>query len=242
MVHPIQNHKESKMLKSKAPKYIAEALGTFFLVFTGCAAVVVNNLYQGALGHLGISLVFGWIVLAMIYTVGHISGAHLNPAVTLAFIYSGRLPRHEGPLYILGQLTGSLLAAVALKIIFVDSPISWGETIPSGSWAQSFLMEYLLTSLLMFVVMGVATDHRAEGTMAGVAIGGTICLAALIGGPISGASLNPVRSLAPAILSGHFDHHWIYWVAPILGGLTGVFMYQKIACFSETNPTKSGCC
>lgn len=208
--------------------YLAEALGTFCLVFAGTGAVIVNQVTGGQVTGLGIGLVFGLIVLAMIYTLGHISGAHLNPAVTLAFFSTGRHPTKEMAPYMIAQLTGAVVASVTLRFIFSGHSTTLGATLPAESWIQSFAMEFVLTFMLMFVIMGVAHDDRAEGWMAGVAIGATITLEAIFGGPISGASMNPARSFAPALVSGNFQSHWIYWAAPILGSITGAQVYQLI--------------
>lgn len=209
-------------------RYLAEALGTFCLVFAGTGAVIVNQVTGGQVTGLGIGLVFGLIVLAMIYTVGHISGAHLNPAVTLAFFSAGRHPAKEIAPYLAAQLTGAIVASVLLRFIFSGHPTNLGATLPAESWIQSFVLEYVLTFMLMFVIMGVARNDRAEGLMAGVAIGATITLEAIFGGPISGASMNPARSFAPAFVSGNFQFHWIYWAAPILGSVTGAQVYRLI--------------
>lgn len=216
------------MTRLNHARYLAEALGTFCLVFTGTGAIIVNQVTGGQVTGLGIGLVFGLIVLAMIYTVGHISGAHLNPAVTLAFFCAGRHPAKEIAPYLSAQLTGAIVASVLLRFIFSGHPTNLGATLPAESWAQSFALEFVLTFMLMFVIMGVAHDDRAEGLMAGVAIGATIALEAIFGGPISGASMNPARSFAPALVSGNFQFHWIYWAAPILGSITGAQSYQLI--------------
>jgi aquaporin Z len=214
-------------MKNRARKYGAEAIGTFIVVFAGTGSVVVNEVSGGKIGQLGIGLVFGLIVLAMIYTLGRISGAHLNPAVTLGFVVGGKMDFREVPFYWIAQIGGALLASCALKTIFMDSR-DLGITLPSGSWSQSFALEFILSLILMFVIMGVAHDERAEGMMAGVAIGATIALEAVFGGPISGASMNPARSIAPAIVSGNFNFLWIYCVAPLLGTAAGSFLYERI--------------
>lgn len=212
----------------KARKYAAEALGTFFLVFAGTGSVIVDAASGGKLGVVGIGLAWGLIVLAMIYAIGHVSGAHMNPAVTLGFWSAGRHPAGEIAPYVAAQIAGALAASGALRLMFPADATGLGSTLPSGGAAQAFAMEVALTALLMFVVMGVATDDRAEGTMAGIAIGATIALEALFGGPVSGASMNPARSFAPALVSGHLAANWIYWMAPILGSLAGVWAYGLI--------------
>ena len=216
------------MLSEKSPKYLAEAVGTFCLVFAGTGAIVVNQVSQGRVTHLGISLVFGLIVLAMIYTIGHISGAHMNPAVTLGFYSAGRHPKGEIAPYVLAQLVGALAASISLKLMFLGQSTNLGATLPAGSDLQSFMLEFIMTFMLMFTIMGVATDDRAEGAMAGIAIGAMIALEAAFGGPISGASMNPARSFAPALVAGNFAHHWIYWAAPILGAIFGALVYRLI--------------
>jgi aquaporin Z len=226
---------------ARLPKYLAEGLGTFCLVFAGTGAVIVNQVSGGQVTHVGVSLVFGLIVLAMIYSIGYISGAHMNPAVTLGFLSSGRLPRQEFFPYLTAQLAGAVLASAALRLIFPEAP-TLGQTVPAGSWAQSFALESIMTFILMFVVMAVATDDRAQGIMAGVAIGATIALEALLGGPVSGASMNPARSFAPALLSGVFAHHWIYWAAPILGSVSGAWAYRFVQCESPQGSSKGSCC
>lgn len=225
----------------KMPKYLAEMIGTFCLVFGGCGAMIVDQLTAGRVSHLGVSLVFGLVVLAMVYSVGHISGAHLNPAVTLGFYSAKRLEGREVPFYILFQIAGALLASLSLRAIF-GAGTQLGLTVPSGSWGQSFILEGILTFMLMFVVMGVATDHRAKGMMAGVAIGATICLEAVLAGPISGASMNPARSLGPALASGVFHHQWLYWVAPIGGSLLGASAYKLVQCQIPGKASGSACC
>lgn len=229
-------------MKKFIPKYIAEALGTFFLVLTGCGAAIVNDLTQGHLSTVGVGLVFGFIVMAMVYSIGHISGAHMNPAVTLGFFAARRLSGKETPFYLGAQFIGAILASLTLKIIFLNAESTWSVTQPTGSQLQSFLIEYFFSFLLMFVIMGVATDYRSQGVMAGVAIGGTIALEAIVGGPISGASMNPARSFGPALVSGIWNAHWIYWIAPILGCLTGATLYRLIACDQGTSESKTGCC
>lgn len=216
------------MKRLKNPRYLAEALGTFCLVFAGTGAVIVNQITGGEVTGLGISFVFGLVVLAMIYTVGHISGAHLNPAVTLAFFSAGRHSAKETVPYVIAQLIGAIAASVTLNFIFYGQQTTLGATLPAGAWTQSFALEFFLTFMLMFVIMGVAHDDRAEGLMAGVAIGSTIALEAILGGPVSGGSMNPARSFAPALVSGNFQWHWIYWAAPILGSVTGAQIYQLI--------------
>jgi MIP family channel proteins len=205
-------------------KYCAEAIGTFCLVFAGTGAIVVNDVSGGAVTHVGVALTFGLVVMAMIYAVGDSSGAHLNPAVTIGFWLSRRLPAPAVAPYLASQLIGALAASLLLASLFTHDTL--GTTRPAGSAAQSFILETALTAILMFVILGVATGAKEKGVLAGVAVGGVIALEALFAGPISGASMNPARSLAPAIVSGHFEHLWIYLAAPILGGSIGVIGHK----------------
>jgi MIP family channel proteins len=204
----------------------AEALGTFALVFFGCGAIVVED-ERGGLGLLGISLAFGGVVLVMVYAIGHVSGAHINPAVTLALAARGRFAWSGVPGYVAAQIVGALVAAVVLRASLGDVA-SLGATSPSGSDGQSFVWEFILTATLLVVIVSVATDSRAVAAGAPIAIGGTIALASLVGGPISGASLNPARSFAPAVVSGELGSLWIYLTAPVLGALAGAFAYDAI--------------
>ena len=215
-------------MRSERSKLLAEAVGTFCLVFAGTGAVVVDQVTGGKVTGLGVSLVFGLVVLAMIYTIGHVSGAHMNPAVTLAFCSAGRHKASEVLPYVAAQLAGAVAASLVLKHLFAGQATSLGVTLPAGSAAQSFVLEAILSFMLMLTIMGVATDDRAEGEMAGIAIGGMVALEAAFGGPISGASMNPARSFAPALATGNFAHHWIYWVAPILGMFLGAQAYRLI--------------
>ena len=209
-------------------KYLAETIGTFCLVFAGTGSIVVNQVTGGQVGVVGIGLVFGLVVLAMIYTVGHISGAHLNPAVTLGFYSGGRHSGREVLPYVLAQLLGAVLASSVLRFIFYGARTNLGVTQPAGLPVQSLALEFILTFMLMFVILGVATGDRVEGVMAGVAIGATIGLEAIFAGPICGASMNPARSFAPALLTGQFAGHWIYWTGPILGSLAGARCFKVL--------------
>lgn len=200
----------------KPNRLLAECLGTFGLVFCGCGAIVVNDLFGGQPGHVGVSAVFGLIVMAMIYSFGNVSGAHINPAVTIAFAAAGRFKRAEVLPYVGSQITGAVAAALALKLLFPAHP-DLGTTLPAGPTAQAFGMEVLLSFLLMLVILNVSTGHKEKGIMAGAAIGATVGLAALFGGPVTGASMNPARSLGPAVASGHFDALWLYLAAPVVG-------------------------
>lgn len=202
-------------------KYIAELFGTFAMVFAGTGAIITNDISGGAVTHVGISITFGLIVLAMIYTVGEVSGAHLNPAVTLGFWMAGRLRGVLVLPYVASQITGALLASVFLLSIFPGHP-TLGSTNPTGSATQSFLLELVLTWILMLVILGVSTGAKEKGVIAGVAVGAVIALEALFAGPISGASMNPARSLGPALVSRHFESLWVYLVAPVVGAFIAI--------------------
>jgi aquaporin Z len=206
---------------------LAEFLGTFILVFAGTGAIVINGLAGGVIGHAGIALTFGLVVLAMIYTFGDISGAHLNPAVTVAFAAAGRFPWKEVPLYLGAQLAGAFAASGMLKFLF-PGPGTLGATLPSGSASQSFVLEVVLTAILMLVILSISTGSKEKGITAGIAIGAVVGLEAMFAGPISGASMNPARSLAPALVSGHLEHLWLYPAATLLGALIAVPLCQAV--------------
>jgi aquaporin NIP len=206
----------------------AEGLGVFALVFAGCGAIVAEAEHPGSLGTVGIALVFGLIVMAMVYATGHLSGAHLNPAVTLAFVLTRHLPRAEALAYLAAQVAGALAAAALLAAVWPSQPASLGATLPSVGSGNAFVYELVLTAFLMFVIMAVATDTRAVGAAAAIAIGGTVGLDALFGGPVTGASMNPARSLGPALVSGELHDLWIYLAAPILGAAAGALAYQAV--------------
>ena len=214
-------------------KFSAEFFGTFALVFAGTGAITVNDVSGGAITHVGIALTFGLIVLAMIYTVGEVSGAHLNPAVTLAFWVAGRFPAAAIAPYLGAQFSGAVAASALLRFLFPAHP-TLGATFPSGSLAQSFVLEVVLTFILMLVILNVSTGAKEKGITAGIAVGAVIALEAMFAGPISGASMNPVRSFAPALVTFKFTHQWIYLVAPTLGALLAVFscrcMKEKDCC------------
>jgi aquaporin Z len=214
-------------------KYAAEALGTFALVFAGTGAIVINEASSGTIGHAGIALTFGLVVLAMIYTVGDISGAHLNPAVTIGFWTARRLPSRELAPYILSQVIGALVASGLLRFLFPQSKFL-GATLPAGSELQCFILEFVLTFMLMLTILNVSTGAKEKGITAGIAVGAVIGLEAMFAGPISGASMNPARSLAPALVSMHLDHLWLYLIAPPLGAATALFACR---CIRE-----EGCC
>ena len=199
-------------------KYVSEFIGTFFLVFAGTGAIIVNDVSGGQITHIGIALTFGLVVMAMIYSIGNISGAHLNPAVTLGFLVSGRLEKNQALPFIGSQFFGALTASLILRLLFADHN-TLGITVPSASIAQTFTLEIILSFLLMFVILNVSTGAKEKGIMAGVAVGSTIALEALFAGPITGASMNPARSFAPALISGHLEYVWIYLIAPVIGAL-----------------------
>lgn len=203
----------------------AEAVGTFGLVFAGCGAIVINAISGGAITHVGVALTFGLIITTMIYATGHISGAHFNPAVTLAFAATRHFPLALVPIYLAAQFGGAVAASAALRLLF-GNVAHLGTALPSGSAGQSLALETILTFFLMFVIISVATDTRAVGQAAALAIGGTVGLEAMFAGPISGASMNPARSLAPALVSGTWTAQWLYVVGPIAGALLGAFVYQ----------------
>jgi MIP family channel proteins len=203
---------------------VAEMIGTFALVFAGCGAIMVDARTH-ALGHVGVAISFGLVIMVMIYALGHISGAHFNPAVTLAFAASRHFPAQRVPLYWTAQLAGALAAALVLRGSLGDIA-HVGATLPSGSDGQAFLWEAVLTFFLVFVILAVATDTRAVGEAAAIAIGGTVGLDAMFGGPITGASMNPARSLGPAIASGHTTAVWVYLTAPFLGAAVAAAIYQ----------------
>lgn len=208
---------------------LAEGIGTFALVFAGTGAVMVNQISKGAITHLGISFVFGAVVAALIYGMGHLSGAHFNPAVTLAFWTSGFFPRRRVLPYILAQLVGAI-AASTLLLTALGSVAKLGATLPlNGNWFQSLVLETVLTFILMFVIFGSGLDRRAHIGFAGLAIGLTVGLEAAFMGPITGASMNPARSLGPAVIGGIWQHHWVYWVAPILGAQLAVIVYRQLS-------------
>lgn len=206
----------------------AEALGVFALVFAGCGAIIAEAEHPGSLGVVGIALVFGLVVMAMVYATGHLSGAHLNPAVTIAFTLTRHLPRSEAVAYVGAQLLGALAAALMLAAIWPSQPANLGATLPTVGLGSAFAYEVVLTALLMFVIMAVATDTRAVGAGAAIAIGGTVGLDALFGGPVTGASMNPARSLGPALVSGELSDLWIYLLAPVLGAGLGALAYQLV--------------
>jgi aquaporin NIP len=205
--------------------YISEVIGTFFLIFAGCGAMVVNTYSGGALGHVGVAMSWGLIVMVIIYTIGDISGAHLNPAVTLGFWVAKRFKGKEVLPYIIAQSIGAFLASFTLKLMFpLDETL--GASLPSSTWEQSFVMELILTFLLMYVILNVSSGAKEKGIMAGTAIGATVGLEAMFAGPVCGASMNPIRSIAPAVVSGHTEYLWAYVVSTLLGAILAVFVFK----------------
>jgi aquaporin NIP len=211
---------------STTRRVAAEAIGTFMLVFAGAGAIIVDATTH-VLGHVGVAIAFGLVIMAGIYAVGHISGAHFNPAVTLGFVLTRHFPPSRAVGYWAAQIVGAVAAAAVLRGS-LGNVAHVGATLPSGSDAQSFLWELVVTAFLMFVIMAVATDTRAVGEAAAIAIGGTIGLAAMFAGPVSGASLNPARSLGPALVSGDLHALWIYILAPLAGAAFGGLAYQLV--------------
>lgn len=206
---------------------LAEGIGTFFLVLIGPGAAMVDAYTHGALGPTGIALAFAFVVLAMIYALGHLSGAHINPAVTLAFWSVRKFPGREVPGYLLAQCLGGILAAGALRLVL--GPIgNMGATLPNVGLGRSFLVEWLFSFVLMLVIMAVATDDRVESGFAGLAVGLTVGFCALLG-PLTGASMNPARSLGPALVGNFWQGHWIYWLAPISAMLVAARTYRWLS-------------
>ena len=204
---------------------LAEGIGTFFLVLIGPGAAMVNASTGGVVGHAGVALAFAFVVLAMIFALGHLSGAHINPAVTVAFWSAGRFPGREVAAYLLAQCGGAVAAALALRWILPAST-SAAATVPGIPLPQAFAVEWLLSFVLMFVIMAVATDERVAAGFAGVAVGLTVGFDAMMGGPLTGASMNPARSLGPAVAASVWNAHWIYWVAPITAMVTAGRVYD----------------
>lgn len=208
-------------------QYIAELIGTFTLVFCGCGAIVTNEFSNGTVTHSGIALTFGLVVMALIYAFGETSGAHFNPAVTIAFTYAKRFPLKEVPKYILAQCIGAILAALMLVVLFPENEFL-GTTLPQIEILRVFLFEVILTFFLMLVIINVSTGSKETGIMAGIAIGGVVWFEAQFAGPITGASMNPARSIGPALISGHLEHLWLYIFAPIIGALLAVISCKLV--------------
>jgi aquaporin NIP len=211
-----------------ARRALAEGLAAFALVFAGCGAIVADAVYGGTLGTVGVALVFGLVVMAMVYATGHLSGAHINPAVTLAFTLTRHFPAREALAYIAAQLAGAALAALLLLAVWTNQPAELGATVPHVGAGSAVVYELVMAALLMFVIMAVATDTRAAGAAAAIAIGGAIGLDALFGGPVTGASMNPARSFGPALVSGEWGDFWVYVAGPIAGAALGALTYQVV--------------
>ena len=207
-------------------RLIAEWIGTYFLVFAGTGAIIINELTH-SLTHVGIAITFGLVVMALIYTFGHISGAHFNPAVTIGFLLLGDMTLKEAFQYILVQLIAAVAASSTLLMLF-GKVAHLGATLPRNSWEQSFTLEFILTFVLMMVILGSAVHGKAVKQFAGIAIGGTVGLMAMFAGPICGASMNPARSLGPALVSGTLEHLWIYMIATILGAVAATLVYKTL--------------
>jgi aquaporin NIP len=213
-------------------RYIAEIIGTFALVFCGTGAIIINEVSGGAVTHVGIAITFGLVILTMIYALGDISGAHFNPAVSIGMAIAERMAWKETAFYIVAQIIGAFIASISLKFLFPMNE-TLGTTLPVGSDMQSFVLEAILTFMLMFVIMRVTTGEKEKGITAGIVIGSLIGLEAMFAGPISGASMNPARSLAPAIVSGNLQSLWVYLIAPILGAIVAAVANRIIS------PTKT---
>ncbi|HEV3414966.1 MAG TPA: aquaporin [Puia sp.] len=213
-------------------KSISELIGTFALVFCGTGAIVIDNQTGGGVTHVGVAITFGLIVMAMIYTLGDISGAHINPAVSIAFTLAGRLPVKALGFYIVSQIAGAFLASITLKLLFPGNDLL-GTTLPAGTAWQSFVLEFILTYFLMLVIINVATGPKEQGLFAGIAIGSVILLEAIFAGPICGASMNPARSLAPAVVSGHTEALWVYLIAPVAGAALAIPTWKYLHAKSQ---------
>lgn len=208
-------------------KYLAELLGTYALVFAGTGAIVIDQQTHGSITHIGIAITFGLVVMSMIYTFGDISGAHLNPAVSIAFTIAHKFPVTELLPFIISQLTGAVLASLTLKLLFPTNQLL-GATIPAGSAGQSFVLEFILTFFLMLVIINVATGSKERGLFAGLAIGSVVGLEAMFAGPVCGASMNPARSFGPVVVSGHYEFLWIYLTATTLGAVSAIPVWKFI--------------
>lgn len=216
----------------------AEAFAAFALVFAGCGAIVTAASYKGSLSNAGVAVAFGLVIMAMVYATGHLSGAHINPAVTVAFTLTRHFPARDAAVYVVAQLCGAVAGALVLLAVWPDQPAMLGATVPAVGAGSAFVYETVLTALLMFVIMAVATDARAVGAAAAIAIGGTVGLDALLGGPVTGASMNPARSFGPALVAGEWTDFWIYLAGPIGGALVGALIYQLVR--GSTPATEQG--
>jgi aquaporin NIP len=203
-------------------------MAAFALVFAGCGAIVADAQYDGSLGSVGVALVFGLVIMVMVYATGHLSGAHINPAVTIAFTLTRHFPAREAAGYVAAQCLGAAVAALLLAALWTGEPANLGATVPTVGTGTALVYEGVLTAFLMFVIVAVATDTRAVGAAAAIAIGGTVGLDALFGGPVTGASMNPARSFGPALASGEWNDFWIYVIGPLAGAAIGALAYQLV--------------
>jgi len=208
-------------------KLVSEFTGTYFLVFCGTGAIVINQVTGGTVTHAGIAITFGLVVMSLIYGLGDVSGAHFNPAVSIAFTIARKFPVACLAPYIITQFAGALAASYTLRFLFPENEML-GATLPAGSEMQSFILEFLLTFLLMLVIMKVAHGSKETGMFAGIAIGSVVLLEAMFAGPVCGASMNPARSLGPAVASLHIEHLWLYLVAPTLGASSAILLYNYL--------------
>lgn len=232
-VNAAENHRHG------AAPYLAEALGTFILVFGGPGAAAVDSASGGTVENIGVGLSFGLVVMAAIFTFGHISGAHINPAVSAGFRLLGRIDNARFAGYVVAQLAGAVIAGLAILAILGDDTDA-AATIPHiGGWDAALVSEVILTGFLMLVILAVATDERAQGAFAAIAIGGYVALAATGWGPVAGASMNPARSFGPAVASGVWDYHWVYWVGPLAGALAAVLVYEVLRA-PDSGPAAEG--
>lgn len=222
-------------------KALAEAIGTFAIVFFGCGSLMIAERFPGSIPAVVVPIIFGLVVSAMIYALGHISGAHFNPAVTAGFAVGRHFPLNQVLIYWIAQFLGAITAIGLLSIILPSGNL-YGATIPSIPTIQAIAWEAVLTFFLMFVIIAVATDTRAVGIMAGAAIGAAVMFDAYVGGPVTGASMNPARSLAPAIFQGRVDVLWIYFVGPVIGSTVAALTYGLIRCEDKTEEKAKGCC
>ena len=220
---------------------MAEFIGTFFMILFGCGSMAIVEINPSALPAFTIPVIFGGIIATMIYAVGHISGAHFNPAVTAAFFFLKRISSKKMIGYICSQFLGAIVATLIISIIWKNNH-HFGATFVQTELMPALIIEFLCSFLLMFVIVAVATDSRAIGELAGIAIGLTVSLCAFVFGPYTGASMNPARSFAPALFNGNFEHLWIYLLVPILGTITAAFVYEKIRCDIKKNGNEHGCC
>jgi len=215
---------------------VAEGFATFALVFAGCGAIVVDSQRGGSLGQTGIAAAFGLAIMAMIYATGHLSGAHINPAVTVAFVSTRHFPVRDAVAYVPAQLAGAVAGAVTLRLAWEGTPANLGATVPSVGVGAALVYEFAMTALLMFVIMAVATDTRAFGAAAAIAIGGTVALDALFGGGVTGASMNPARSFGPALVASEWTDFWIYVLAPVTGAIAGALLYGLVRHEPRSDP------